>query len=272
MHPILFDFGTHDLPLLGVTHLFIPTYGVLFATGALLAWAWFVRRAKALGLPQEPIFNLAFYTLIGGLIGAKVTLVIIDLPYYLAHPAQILATIRSAGVLMGGVLAGALTFILCARRAGLPLFALGDAIAAPLALAQGIGRLGCFAAGCCWGVASDAWCAVRFTDPAAHEQTGVPQGVSLLPVQLIECLFDLLLAVLLTVLWRKKPQPPGTVFWVYLGLYGLGRAILEHFRGDEVRGLWLGGAVSTSQIFSLAAIVIAAAFLVRGRARRVARA
>ncbi|HEX4823274.1 MAG TPA: prolipoprotein diacylglyceryl transferase [Candidatus Polarisedimenticolaceae bacterium] len=272
MHPILVDFGTHDLPFFGVTHLFIPTYGVLFACGALAAWAWFVKRAKALGLPQEPIFNLAFYALIAGLLGAKLTLIVIDLPYYLAHPGQILGTIRSAGVLMGGVLAGALTFIVYALRTRLPLFTLGDAIAAPLAMAQGIGRLGCYAAGCCWGVASDSWCAVRFTNPAAHDQTGVPQDVPLLPVQLFECLFDVALAVLLTVLWRKRPQPAGTVFWAYLGLYGAARAILEHFRGDEVRGLWLGGAISTSQIFSIVAVVVAAAFLVHDRTRRIARA
>jgi len=272
MHPILVDFGTHDLPFFGTTHLFIPTYGVLFAIGALLAWSWFVRRARALALPPEPVFNLAFYALIAGLLGAKLTLIVIDLPYYLANPGQIVATIRSAGVLMGGVLFGALGFVVYALRQKLPLFRLGDAIAAPLALAQGIGRLGCFAAGCCWGVESGAWCAVRFTDPAAHDQTGVPQGVPLLPVQLFEAAFDLALAALLTWLWRRRPEPAGTVFWIYLGLYGIGRAVLEHWRGDSVRGLWLGGAVSTSQIFSLAAIAIAVGFLVRDRVRRPARA
>jgi phosphatidylglycerol:prolipoprotein diacylglycerol transferase len=148
MHPILVDFGTHDLPLLGRTHLFLPTYGVLFAIGALLAWAWFVRRARSLDLPQETVFNLAFWTLIAGLFGAKLTLIAIDLPFYVENPKEILATIRSAGVLMGGVLVAALAFIAYVRRHGLPLLPLGDAIAAPLALAQGIGRLGCFAAGC----------------------------------------------------------------------------------------------------------------------------
>jgi phosphatidylglycerol:prolipoprotein diacylglycerol transferase len=255
-----------------MTHLFIPTYGVLFAAGALAAWAWFVKRATSLGLPKEPIFNLAFYTLIGGLLGAKLTLIVIDLPYYVAHPGQVLGTIRSAGVLMGGVLVGAGAFIAYAHRQRLPLFALGDAIAAPLVFAQAIGRLGCFAAGCCWGVESDAWCAVRFTNPAAHEQTGVPQGVPLVPVQLIECLFDLALAAVLTLLWRRRPRPAGTIFWIYLAVYGVGRATIEHWRGDDVRGLWLGGAVSTSQLFSLAAIVIALYFLVHDRVRRVARA
>jgi phosphatidylglycerol---prolipoprotein diacylglyceryl transferase len=272
MHPILIDFGSFDLPYFGTTHLFLPTYGVLFAAGAMLAWWWFVRRARTLGLPQEPVFNLAFYALIGGLLGAKLTLIAIDLPYYLANPGQIIGTIRSAGVLMGGVLLGALAFIYYAWKQKLPLFTLGDAIAAPLALAQGIGRLGCFAAGCCWGVPSDAWCAVRFTSGAAHDQTGVPQGIPLLPVQLIEFGFDLALAGFLAWMWNRRGRYPGTVFWVYLVLYGAGRATIEHWRGDTVRGLWLGGALSTSQLFSFAAIAIGAFFLIHDRVRDLRRA
>jgi len=267
MHPILIDFGTVHLPLLGTTHLFLPTYGVVFALGALAAWSWFVARARRLELPQEPVFNLAFYTLLAGLLGAKLTLIVVDLPYYFANPADILGTVRSAGVLMGGVFAGAGAFVFYARKHRLPLGELADAIAAPLALAQGIGRLGCFAAGCCYGVASDSWCAIRFTSVAAHDQTGVPLMTPLLPVQLIEFAFDLVLALALTFAWRLRPRPAGTVLWIYFVIYGAGRATIELWRGDSVRGLWLGGTVSTSQLFSLAAVAIGAFFLIRDRVR-----
>ena len=267
MHPILIDFGTFDLPLLGTTHLFLPSYGVIFALGALAAWSWFVARARRLDLPQEPVFNLAFYTLLAGLVGAKLTLIIVDFPYYLANPAEILGTVRSAGVLMGGVVAGAVAFSFYARKHELPLGELADAIAAPLALAQGIGRLGCFAAGCCYGVGSGSWCAIRFTSEAAHAQTGVPLGAPLLPVQLIEFAFDLALALALTVFWRLRPRPPGTVLWIYFVIYGAGRATIELWRGDSVRGLWLSGAVSTSQLFSVAAVAVGAFFLIRDRVR-----
>jgi phosphatidylglycerol:prolipoprotein diacylglycerol transferase len=267
MHPILIDFGTHDLPVFGTTHLFLPTYGVIFALGALVAWSWFVARANRLELPQEPVFNLAFYTLVAGLVGAKLTLIVVDLPYYLANPAEILGTVRSAGVLMGGLFAGAITFVLYARKHQLPIGELADAIAAPVALAQGIGRLGCFAAGCCYGVASNAWCAIPFHSVAAHEQTGVPLGTPLLPVQLIEFAFDLVLALVLTLLWRRRLRPTGSVFWLYFVLYGAGRATIEVWRGDSARGLWLGGAVSTSQLFSLAAVAVGLYFLIRDRVR-----
>ncbi len=269
MLPILLDFGTHDLPLLGPTHLFLPTYGVLFAGGALVAWWWFLRRAASLGIAAEQAFNLAFYTLLAGLVGAKLTLILIDWRYYLSNPTEIVGVVRAAGVLLGGVVLGMAVFVYYARAHRIPLPAAGDAIAAPLALAQGIGRLGCFAAGCCWGVESGAWCSVRFTSPAAAAQTGVPLGVPLLPVQLFQAASDLALAAVLTVLWRRKPRPEGSVFAAYLILYGVARGTIEFWRGDAVRGVWLAGTVSTSQIFCLAGIAFAVAYLASPRLRRL---
>jgi phosphatidylglycerol:prolipoprotein diacylglycerol transferase len=263
--PRLIDLGRIDLPLLGETDLFLPTYGLLFALGVVLAWVWFMRRARGLGLPDERLFNLTFYSVLAGVLGAKVLLIAIDWRTYLAHPVEILGTLRAAGVLMGGVLAGAATFILYSRKHGLPLWTLADAAAAPLALAQAMGRLGCLSAGCCWGVevGSDDPLGMVFTNPVAREQTGVPLNVPLFPTQLTEMLFDLALVVLLTVLWRRRAGRPGTVFWIYVLAYSVGRGVIEIWRGDRHRGLFFDGAVSTSQLISIAAVIVAGAMLVR---------
>lgn len=275
MFPILIDFGTHDLPLLGRTHLFLPTYGFLFALGVVVAWIWFMRRARTLQLPDEKLFNLTFYSLLAAILGAKLLLVLVDWRTYLAHPVEILGTLRSAGVLVGGVIAGSVTFALYCRRNGLPLFPLIDAIVAPLAFAQGLGRLGCLSAGCCWGVPIDASnpLAVTFTSEVAHAQTGVPLGSARFPAQLTEMTLDLALAVLLTVLWRRRPRPAGTVAWVYVLLYSVGRGIIEFWRGDAHRGLYLGDTVSTSQLIAIGGIVFASLMLLRGlQVQRQARA
>jgi phosphatidylglycerol:prolipoprotein diacylglycerol transferase len=271
--PILVDFGTHELPFLGETHLFLPSYGFLFAVAVLLAWWWFMRRARSLEIRDEILFNLSFYSLLGGIIAAKLLLVVVDWRLYLQNPLEILGTIRSAGVFLGGVVGGALIFILYARHHRLPIAGLADAIVAPLALAQAIGRLGCFSAGCCWGVETvSRWLSVTFTDPAARAQTGVPLGVPLVAVQLIEMIFDLCLVAILTLLWRRRPQPPGTVLWSYVLLYSMGRGVIEFWRGDAHRGLWLGDALSTSQLLAAAGIALSAAMLLRGRQRRRAAA
>jgi len=269
MFPAFLDFGTYDLPLLGETHLFLPTYGLLFATGTILAWWWFTLRARELEIPDETLFNLTFYTLLAGILGAKLTLVLLDWRDYLQHPADLLGTIRSAGVLIGGVICGALMFTVYARRHGLPLFRLGDAIAAPLALAQGIGRLGCFSAGCCWGKHAEPGSpfAVTFTNPMAREQTGVELGVALIPTQLYQMFHDLALALVLTWLWRRRIEPAGTVFWIYVLVYSVGRGAIEFWRGDSQRGLYFDGLVSTSQLFAVAGVAFAIVMLVRGRVR-----
>jgi phosphatidylglycerol:prolipoprotein diacylglycerol transferase len=275
MHPILLDFGTHDLPLLGARHLFLPTYGLFFAIGVVLAWWWFLARARRLDVEPDAAFNLTFYALLAGLAGAKISLVFVDFGDYLANPRAILSLLFVAGVLMGGVAAGAIVFVLYCRARGLPLHDLGDAIAAPLALAQGIGRIGCLSAGCCWGVevARGSFCAITFTDPAAAAQTGVSLNVPLFPAQIVEMAADFLLAAVLTVLYRFRPRPAGTVFWCYLLLYSIARGTIEFWRGDRQRGLWLGDSVSTSQLLALLGASLAIAGLLTGlRRRRGARA
>jgi phosphatidylglycerol:prolipoprotein diacylglycerol transferase len=266
MFPSLIDFGTHELPLLGETHLFLPSYGMLFATATVLAWWWFMRRGRALEIAEEKLFNLSFYTILAGILGAKLALIVLDWRDYLAHPGALLGTLRSAGVLMGGVVAGAVTFVAYARREQLPLNRLLDAVVAPVALAQGIGRLGCFSAGCCWGtpLSADHPLGMIFTNPQAMMDSRF-LGVPLFPTQLTQMLHDLALAGLLTWLWRRRVQPDGTVFWVYVIVYSIGRGVIEFWRGDVTRGMYFDNAVSTSQLIGLAAIAFGVTMLLRSR-------
>ena len=269
MHPLLIDLGTVDLPLLGPTHLFLPTYGVLFATGVTLAWIWFGRRARSLGIADEKVFNLTFYSLLGGILGAKLLLVVVDWRDYLADPSLLLGTIRTAGVLVGGVAGGAIVFVLYSRASGLPLVRLADAVVAPLALAQALGRFGCLSAGCCYGVEVDAThpLAVTFTHPQAIAASRF-SGQPLLAVQLIEATADLLLVAVLTLLWRRRPKPEGTVMWSYVLLYSAARLTIEFYRGDTGRGLFFSDSVSTSQLFAIGGVLLGALMLVRGRLSR----
>jgi len=262
MFPRLIDFGIK----FGQTELFVPTYGVLFASGALLAWWWFVRRGRDLGVPEEQLFNLSFYTLLAGIVGAKLTLVLVDWDLYLHQPSLLWGTLRSAGVVIGGIIGGSIAFIIYARRNEMPLFRLGDAIAAPLVLAQAMGRLGCFSAGCCWGkpIRPDSPFGIVFTDPNAGAQTGVPLGIALVPTQLMHMLSNLLLALLLTWLWRRRLEPAGNVFWIYVLLYSFSRGLIEVWRGDTQRGLYFGESISTSQLFALGGIVLAIVMMIRG--------
>src|SRR5258708_30738303 len=87
-----------------------------------------------------------------GMVGAKVLMIGLD-PAYRINPAEIfsLATLQSAGIFYGGFIAALIFAALYMKRQSLPLLATSDLFAPGLALGHGIGRLGCFAAGWCWG-------------------------------------------------------------------------------------------------------------------------
>jgi len=256
MRPHLFGFH-----LLG-WNIQIPTYGVMLALAFIAALWLAMRSARRMGLPRDPIMDLWIAALVSGIVGAKLLLYLLDLPYYLSNPMAILLGLRSAGVFYGGLLAGVGTCLFIVWRRGLPGWIIADIAAPSIALAQSIGRLGCFAAGCCYGKVTDVSWAVIFTSPEAQDITGVPLHVPLHPSQIYMAASNLLLFLVLLLIGCRK-RYDGQVFLWYLLLYAVIRALLELTRGDP-RGELLG--YSTSQIIAAAA-ALAAGFMMWRRSR-----
>lgn len=282
MHPILTDFGWHDLPLIGRTHLYIGTYGVLFAGAALIGWLLWIRIARRDGLDVDRIMDLGFYALLAGLLGSKVGLILTEPSYYLSSLAALSSTLRAAGVLLFGVLAGIVTILVYTRRHGIPFWAVLDSAAPSLAIAQAVGRLGCFAAGCCYGrrAINLPW-GVRFTDPAAEMLSGTPlydpadpeRSLNILhPTQLYQAAADLGLFLFLLWISRRKSFTGRTAL-LFIGIYSVTRGAIEFFRGDAERGIFaIPGtslSLSTSQFICLAGIVFVAASWSRMKKRGI---
>ena len=162
-------------------------------------------------------------------------------------------------VFYGGFLLAALVGVIFTRYRGYAVDEIADCLAPALALGQGIGRWGCFFAGCCYGKPTPLPWGVRFKDPASL----APLGVQLHPVQLYESAGDLLIAALLwLMLQRRKDDAHGEIFWLYVLLYGILRFAMETLRGDD-RGPVYGG-LAPSQIIALVAILISGSiFLVQ---------
>ena len=159
MHPILAQFG-------GIT---IYTYGVVVATGVILGLWYAQRQAPRAGLVPREVWNLGVYVIFGALIGSKLWLILSDWGYYVANPSDLfnLTTLQSAGTFYGGLLGALLTVFLYSRYQNMPLLPVLDIGAAALPLSHAIGRLGCFAAGCCYGKPTSLPWGVTFTDKAA---------------------------------------------------------------------------------------------------------
>jgi phosphatidylglycerol:prolipoprotein diacylglycerol transferase len=174
-----------------------------------------------------------------------------------------LSTLRAGGVFYGGLIAALAVSWWYMRYSRLPLWKTADVFAPAIALGHGIGRLGCFSAGCCWGVRSNLPWAVTFTNPVAKDLVGVPLNTPLHPTQLYESFAEFLIFGVLY--WRiHKQHRPGAIISLYLILYSTARFIVEFFRYHEQGNLW-GGPLDTSQWISILLVLAGAFYFLRAR-------
>ncbi len=226
----------------------IPTYGILVAIAFLVALMLATRFAKERGLNSEKVVNLGVYCALVGMLGAKVLMILLDKELR-THPAEIfsLATLQSAGIFFGGLIAAVVFAVFYMRAQNMPVLSTCDLFAPGLALGHGIGRLGCFAAGCCWGKPTSLPWAVTFT--RADNTTGVPLNIPLHPTQLYEALSEAVICVIL--IWQlQKPHREGRVIGLYGLLYGLVRFSVEFLREHDTSNP-LGGPCTLEQWISL---------------------
>jgi phosphatidylglycerol:prolipoprotein diacylglycerol transferase len=241
--PKLFTIGSLD-----VGPFTIYSYGVLLAASYLLGLRLAMWRAKKWGLDSQRVLDLGIYIIIAALVGAKLLLVVVDFDQF-NSPGELLTLARSGGVFYGGLLGAVGVAFWYIARHGLPFWTTCDVFAPGIALGHVTGRLGCLAAGCCYGKPTDVSWAVVFTNPLAAANVGTPLGIPLHPTQIYEAAAALLILVLLLVTERRGRPFPGRTFWCYIFLYAVSRYVIEIYRGDPrgtAFGIW-----STSQFISL---------------------
>jgi phosphatidylglycerol---prolipoprotein diacylglyceryl transferase len=244
---------------------FIPTYGLLVAGGFLLS-LWLAGKLAARdGLNSEKILNLGIYAALAGLAGAKLAMIFFDFGYYTDHPDEIvsLSFLRAGGVFQGGLILALIVAFWYMRRVKLPPLRTCDVFAPALALGHGLGRIGCFAAGCCWGQRTNVPWAVTFHNPDAQKLVGTPLNVALHPTQLYEAFAEFALFGIL--LWYVRgPHREGGPIGLYLVLYSIVRFIVEFFRFHE-QALPFGLPFSITQWISLALLATGVVLMLRGR-------
>jgi len=214
------------------------------------------RLGRRVGVSSALILDYSSWVILVALVGAKVLLIVTLWSYYQAHPAEVFsyATLKLGGVFYGGFLASLLYTLWYVHVRKISFWKFADVLVPSVALGTTVTRLGCFGAGCDYGKPTSAPWGVVFTSALAHATTGVPLGVRLHPTQLYESAMTLaIFGVLLW--WFPRKKHDGDVFLGYLGLYGVGRFLLEYLRGDENRGFVFHHLLSTSQFIALLALL-----------------
>ncbi len=215
-----------------------------------------VRNSERLGIDGEKAWNLGILVVLCGIVGAKVLYIVNDWSYYAAHPADIfsIATLQAGGVFSGGLIAAFAAAAWYVRKHHMPPLGTCDAFAPGLAMGHAIGRIGCFAAGCCYGKETHHWWSVTFTNPLAAAITGTPLNKPLEPTQLFESAVEL--ANFFFLMWLlKRRKFEGQIFGAFLFIYGVARFFLEFLRDDPGRGSVFGGAMSGTQLIAMGMVV-----------------
>ncbi len=238
--------------LLTIGPLTIHTYGLMVALGILAGVGLAEYLYRNSGGEPGRIIDMALIVVICGLIGARLLFILINFRYYASNPLETVMVWKGGLVFYGGLLGGILALLGCIRFYRLPLWPILDIAAAAIALGHGLGRLGCFSAGCCYGGLTDLPWAVTFTDPRSLAVDVLNQPVH--PTQLYSFFFLMGLAGFLVWLHPRK-KFPGQGAAAYLVLYGLFRFGVEFLRSDP-RGAFsiMGTTLATSQWISLLAV------------------
>lgn len=244
MHPVLWEgFG-----------LRVPTYGSMLLVGFLLAVMLVRARAPALGLDRDRMTVVAAQVTLAGTLGSRLWFVLAEMAGSHAQPTSALLLGRGGHVWYGALAGGLLALGWHARRTA-TWSALADLYLPAASIAHGCGRLGCFAAGCCWGRATSLAWAVTFPAGSLCAVAGTPVH----PTQLYEAAGEGAISLLLLALWRRRHRRiGGEVGLAYLALYAVLRLAVEPWRGDATRVRLLGGALSQAQLVSLLLLVVVA--------------
>jgi len=232
---------------------------------AALTAAWVVHaELKRRGYNRELASSFVFAAALGGLIGARLLFIFDEWDNFIAAPLKYIFT--GAGFTWyGGFLGGTLAVSWVVKKNKIPWLVGADIAAPALAIAYGVGRLGCHVAGDGdWGTVTDVPWGVAYTNAIigwVDPNTGIPYppGTRVHPTPIYEFIESV---VVFTILWllRDKDYAPGTIAWLYLILTGFARFIVEFWRINPP----LASGLSEAQWFSLALMALGfSLFLIR---------
>jgi len=232
MYRILFHIGSFP----------IYSYGVMIALAFVVGILFAMREAKRCGEDPERILDISLYVIIGALIGGRLGYVIFHLDYYSKNPLKIFYFRQGGLAFLGGFILAYIFGLWYVKRSKLSFWKYTDIVAPSIALGLGIGRIGCFLNGCCFGVVSEKY-GIKFPalnmPPVYLQQlkdgliaSGSSHTLPVIPTQLYSSLYGFLIFIIL--IWIKKYKKyDGFIFLIFLILYSISRFIIEFFRFYE---------------------------------------
>ncbi len=224
----------------------LHTYGLFVAAGFLLGIAWSMREARIRGKNPDTVSDLGFYIILGAILGARILYVLINPTYFWHNPQEILMFWKGGLVFSGGAILATIFALAFLRVKKEDPWLWMDILAPGIGLGEAVGRIGCLAAGCCYGASCDLPWAVTFY----HPESLAPLHTPLHPTQLYHSLAGLA-CFAATLALKSKTRASGQLMGIFLVLFGTLRFVIELFRADY-RGDF--GPVSVTQLIALGGV------------------
>jgi len=236
-------------------------YSLCILLGVIVAYILITREGKKQGLPKEFISDLIFYTLIIGILGARVYYCVFNLDYYLANPSEILKIYNGGLAIHGGVIAGLIFVYFYTKKKNVSFIKILDIVAPAVIIAQSFGR---------WG---------NFFNQEAHggittyQNMHIPEfiingmhieGKYYYPTFFFESIWCLIGFIILMILRKNKNIKLGMQIGFYFIWYGIGRFFIESLRTDSLMFFNL----KIAQIVSLIGIIIGIIIVVTNRNKK----
>lgn len=239
-------------------------YSLCILLGVIVAYILITREGKKQGLTKEFTSDLIFYTLIIGILGARVYYCVFNLDYYLANPSEILKIYNGGLAIHGGVIAGLIFVYLYTKKKNVSFIKILDIVAPAVIIAQSFGR---------WG---------NFFNQEAHggittyqnlKNMHIPEfiingmhieGKYYYPTFFFESIWCLIGFIILMIARRNKNLRKGFQIGFYFIWYGIGRFFIEALRTDSL--MFFG--LKIAQIVSLIGIIIGIIIIVTNRNKK----
>ncbi|GEM_PF-693989 len=223
----------------------LRTYGLMIATGFLLATLFVMRHSAHAGMTSTQVMDLAVVLLLAGIVGTRIFYVLFfNFEYYMQNPMKIFAIWEGGQVLYGGVIFGALAAWYFLWKRGISFLKAMDLMLMSLLIGIGFGRIGCLGAGCCYGQVSQKF-GISFPQNSdafiEHVNAGLISATDtcslpVLPTQLFESVSVFTFFVLTYIFYRKFRKFDGQVMSIVLILYSVERFVIEYFRVNPFWG------------------------------------
>lgn len=227
-------------------------YSVMILIGVLLGSYLVLKESKKFNISKEKISDMLFYTIIFGIIGARIYYVLFNLDYYLNYPIDIIKVWEGGLAIHGGIIAGAIYLIYYTKKNNLNTLTVTDICVPGLLIGQAIGRWGNFFNKEAHGPITSIEYLKKLKIPNLIIEGMKIDGEYYIPTFFYESLWCIIGLVIILLIRRLKKIKIGTLTGFYMIWYGIGRYMIESLRTDSL----MISALKQAQIISILMILI----------------